>query len=72
MTVLLISIVKPGTNKLTHLRNEAKGVLPKGVYDNKTLMYFCCRTDGDPDVPVELPRGRNFAFLKYGDRCQVA
>ncbi|KAL5248385.1 hypothetical protein ACHWQZ_G017536 [Mnemiopsis leidyi] len=51
-------------------RNEAKGVLPRGVYDNKTKMYFCCRTDGDPDVPVELPRGRNFAFLKYGDRCQ--
>ena len=48
-------------------------MLPKGEYDvpNQTKMFFCCRTDGDPDVPVELPRGRSFAFLKYGDRCQV-
>ena len=34
-------------------------------------MFFCCRTDGDPDSPVELPRGRNFGLLKYGDKCQV-
>ena len=47
--------------------------MPTGQYDlpSQTKMNFCCITTGDPDIPVELPRGRNFALLKYGDNCQV-
>ncbi|XP_063690765.1 fibrillin-3-like isoform X2 [Bolinopsis microptera] len=53
-------------------RNSWRGVMPTGQYDlpAQTKMNFCCITTGDPDIPVELPRGRNFALLKYGDTCQ--
>ena len=35
--------------------NKIGGTLPDGVYNMDTLIYYCCRTDGDKLKPVPLP-----------------
>jgi len=35
--------------------NKKGGTLPDGVYDKDTLIYYCCRGDGDKLKPVLLP-----------------
>ena len=35
--------------------NKKGGTLPDGIYDQDTLVYYCCRTDGDKYTPISLP-----------------
>ena len=35
--------------------NRKGGTLPDGVYNRDTLIYYCCRGDGDKLNPVPLP-----------------
>ena len=35
--------------------NKKGGTLPDGIYDKDTLVYYCCRTDGDRYTPMALP-----------------
>ena len=35
--------------------NKKGGTLPDGIYDKDTLVYYCCRTDGDKYTPISLP-----------------
>ena len=35
--------------------NKNGGTLPDGVYNEDTLIFYCCRTDGDKLKPVPLP-----------------
>lgn len=35
--------------------NKKGGTLPDGVYDKDTLVYYCCRTDGDRYTSISLP-----------------
>ena len=35
--------------------NKKGGTLPDGIYDQDTLVYYCCRTDGDKYTPIPLP-----------------
>ena len=52
-------------------RNYVKGTLPKGIYTKyNTTIYFCCREDGNPDIPIQLPKDRPFYLFQYGDECQ--
>ncbi|XP_033637903.1 uncharacterized protein LOC117298694 [Asterias rubens] len=51
--------------------NEASGVLPDGVYDHNTLIYFCCREDGDPTVPILLPTADPFYLFRKNGKCQA-
>ena len=52
--------------------NEKGGLLPDGVYRKFTEIHFCCRTDGDKDVPILLPSKSPFFLLAYGSaKCQM-
>ncbi|GFO21126.1 Apextrin [Plakobranchus ocellatus] len=47
------------------------GKLPSGRYQSgKTELYYCCREDGLPDDPVDLPRFQPFYLYRRGGRCQ--
>jgi len=35
--------------------NKKGGTLPDGKYDQDTLVYYCCKTDGDRYTPISLP-----------------
>ena len=35
--------------------NKKGGTLPDGRYDQDTLVYYCCRTDGDRYTAISLP-----------------
>ncbi|KAH9495375.1 hypothetical protein Btru_017597 [Bulinus truncatus] len=34
------------------------------------LLYFCCRSDRSPDIPIALPRHSPFYLYRYGGACQ--
>lgn len=51
--------------------NSASGVLPDGTYSKDTLMYFCCRSDGSAETPIELPMRQPFFLLKHSRKCQA-
>uniref|UniRef100_T1JII4 CUB domain-containing protein n=1 Tax=Strigamia maritima TaxID=126957 RepID=T1JII4_STRMM len=57
---------KEGSNN----KNRKEGVVPDGIYDNYTLIHFCCRGDGEVDQPIRLPTGTPFYLLQYGMECQ--
>ena len=47
------------------------GVLPDGVYDDHTKIFYCCRTDGDKLEPVSLPVINPFYLMAYNNsECQ--
>ncbi|XP_069113150.1 uncharacterized protein [Argopecten irradians] len=50
-----------------------KGVVPDGEYKKNTGFYFCCRSDGDIDVPIVLPKEKPFALFMAdkADDCQT-
>lgn len=51
--------------------NSINGTLPRGEYTtHNTTIYFCCREDGDPTKPINLPRTRPFYLFQYGRICQ--
>ena len=34
------------------------------------MLYFCCRVDGSPDIPITLPSSRPFYLYRFGGKCQ--
>jgi len=46
-------------------KNNKGGVLPDGVYDKNTKLYYCCRTDGNKAEPIELPTRKPFFLVAY-------
>ena len=50
--------------------NRVTGEVPEGVYDDDTLIYFCCREDGFASTPVTMPTDDNFFLFKKTHACQ--
>ncbi|KAJ7375367.1 hypothetical protein OS493_002119 [Desmophyllum pertusum] len=51
--------------------NLASGVLPDGTFAKDTILYFCCRSDGSAETPIELPMREPFFLLKHSSSCQA-
>ena len=55
-----------GTNKNAHA-----GVLPKGVFDHDTKIFFCCKTTSNGyNEPIDLPFVSPFYLMAFRPRCQ--
>ncbi|XP_076113191.1 uncharacterized protein LOC143080917 [Mytilus galloprovincialis] len=50
--------------------NSKWGVLPNGVYDRNTKIYYCCKSDGSPYSYINLPTSKPFYLYKYTSTCQ--
>ena len=51
--------------------NKKGGTLPDGVYDKDTLVYYCCRTDGDKYTSISLPLISPFYLKPFNtSECQ--
>ena len=51
--------------------NKKGGTLPDGIYDQDTLVYYCCRTDGDKYTPISLPVISPFYLMAFNTpECQ--
>jgi len=46
------------------------GVMPDGVFDRNTKIFYCCRMDGNPGDPIFLPSSEPFFLMKIGGVCQ--
>ena len=55
----------------TKNNNFASGALPDGTYNKDTVIYFCCRSDGSAETPIELPMRKPFFLLKHSSSCQA-
>ncbi|XP_060084174.1 uncharacterized protein LOC132563432 [Ylistrum balloti] len=55
------------------LLNYVNGTVPDGKYKTNTGFDFCCRTDGDIDTPIILPKELPFALFmaSEADDCQT-
>lgn len=51
--------------------NLHTGILPDGTYGKDTVVYFCCRSDGSAEAPIELPMRDPFFLLKHSSKCQA-
>lgn len=51
-------------------KNRKWGSLPDGTYGHDTTVKYCCRSDGNHNVPMTLPTGKPFVLYRYGGRCQ--
>ncbi|OWF50336.1 uncharacterized protein LOC110450530 [Mizuhopecten yessoensis] len=53
--------------------SNTKGTVPDGEYHRNTGFYFCCRSDGDLDVPIVLPKELPFSLFmaSKADDCQT-
>ena len=50
--------------------NSVQGAMPAGVYNMNTLMYYCCRSDGEASTEINLPSS-TFILYQYRRRgCQ--
>ena len=54
-----------GTNKNSHA-----GVLPAGVYNQDTKIFFCCQATGFYYNPIELPVASPFYLIAFTPQCQ--
>lgn len=55
----------------TNNGNWERGILPDGFYTVNTRYFFCCRMDGDPHDPIQLPTDTPFILLRAGfQSCQ--
>lgn len=57
-------------------QNFHSGTLPDGEYPLRTTkIYYCCRRDGHPDFPINLPTEKPFVLFKAKydryDACQA-
>ncbi|XP_078346119.1 uncharacterized protein LOC144631547 isoform X2 [Oculina patagonica] len=50
--------------------NMNAGVLPDGVYNQDTKIFFCCQTTGSSDDPIELPVASPFYLIAFTPQCQ--
>jgi len=58
-------------DELIDAKSLYEGYIPTGIYEKDTLIYTCCRTDGDKKVPISLPLSRPFYLLAFGSsECQ--
>ncbi|KAJ7390107.1 hypothetical protein OS493_027140 [Desmophyllum pertusum] len=58
-------------NENSNNHNSNSGQLPDGVYGADTLIYFCCRTDGDATDAIILPSVSPFVLFKSNSNlCQ--
>ena len=52
-------------------RNSKTGELPEGLYNQDTLIYFCCKTTGSVAKRVSLPVNKPFYLLAFeSSTCQ--
>ncbi|XP_022794893.1 uncharacterized protein LOC111333559 [Stylophora pistillata] len=52
-------------------RNHKGGKLPAGVYNQDTLIYFCCKTTGFIIKRIALPVSKPFYLMAFGSKtCQ--
>lgn len=53
--------------------SSTTGAVADGYYAKNTGFYFCCRNDGDIDIPIILPKEMPFSlFMESGaDDCQT-
>ncbi|XP_071798779.1 uncharacterized protein [Asterias amurensis] len=52
--------------------NYQEGTVPEGVYNQDTLIYYCCMTDGDVSQPITLPTQNPFYLFPYNsEQCQA-
>ena len=52
-------------------KNEHKGELPEGKYDDNTMINFCCHSgNGNPTDPIQLLTEKPFVLYRYGRECQ--
>lgn len=51
---------------------SVNGSVPDGVYEKDTGFFFCCRSDGDVETPIVLPKDQPFVlFMANGStECQ--
>ena len=55
----------------TNNGNRKDGILPDGVYDGNTRIYFCCRNDRHPHHEIMLPTDGNwFLIRQHPEGCQ--
>ena len=55
-----------GTNKNAHA-----GILPKGVFNNNTKIFFCCKNTVDGyKEPIDLPFASPFYLMAFRPHCQ--
>ena len=50
--------------------NNSNGVLPDGIYNCDTKIYYCCRRDGRHDQPIRLPITHPFYLIRMDGKCQ--
>lgn len=54
-----------------HSPPNTRGDHPDGEFTTDTLIEFCCRSDGNKDIPIELPTGQKFILWKKNKNgCQ--
>lgn len=52
-------------------RNDLGGTLPDGKYDDgNTEIQYCCRSDGQPEIAMELPTSKPFYLVGKTNTCQ--
>ena len=52
-------------------KNAHAGVLPRGVFDNDTKIFFCCKTTNNGyKEPIDLPFASPFYLMAFRRRCQ--
>ena len=51
-------------------KNSNFGVLPEGVYNQDTKIFFCCHITGSYDSPIELPSDKPFFLIPFRAHCQ--
>lgn len=53
-------------------KNAHRGVLPEGVFNQNTKIYFCCRSTKDGyKEPIELPFASPFYLMAFRRHCQA-
>ena len=52
--------------------NFRAGAVPAGNYGRDTRIFYCCRSDGDINVPIVLPTERPFFLMRQSAAgCQL-
>lgn len=65
------SVLWDDENSLTGKnKNKNAGVLPEGVYNQDTKIFFCCQTTGSRNYPIELPISSPFYLMAFTPECQ--
>ncbi|CAG5130784.1 unnamed protein product, partial [Candidula unifasciata] len=50
----------------------SSGYLPDGEYGQNTMIFYCCRNDSLPTLPINLPVDKPFYLLRHSRSCQTA